>query len=140
MVTDTIEIDRKLLKKEELISPIDFSKLSQSYSKESQNIKENMASPLFMPDVILIGSLRDRRLKIKKPIKVSFSQSGNTVIAEAEEFNEFGFGNNKTEALNDLQRTVIELFLTLEEDENRIGKDLQFLREKLHNYISLRTP
>jgi hypothetical protein len=51
-------------------------------------------------------------LKIKKPIKVSFSQSGNTVIAEAEEFNEYGYGNNKTEALNDLQRTVIEQFLT----------------------------
>ena len=88
---------------------------------------------------ILIGSLRDGRLKVNSPIKVVFSKEADSFIAEAMELNEFGFGNNEAEALSDLQRTIVELFLTLDEDKSHLGKDLQLLREKLNEHISLRT-
>jgi len=88
------------------------------------------------PDQILLGSLRDGRLRVRSPIKVEFTAEGEHIIAEAVDFNEFGFGNNTSEALIDLQRAVAELYLTLEKEQDRLGKDLQgvwvILQEKIH--------
>lgn len=88
-----------------------------------------------IPDQILLGSLRDGRLRVRSPIKVRFATEGSNTIAEAVEINEFGFGNNPSEALADLQRVIAELYLTLEEEQDRLGTDLQsvwaILREKI---------
>lgn len=89
-----------------------------------------------IPKEALLGSLRDGRLKVHSPIKVRFTTEGKHTIAEAVEINEFGFGENISEAIADLQRTIAELYLTLEEEQDRLGADLQgvwaILREKIH--------
>jgi hypothetical protein len=89
-----------------------------------------------MPDEILLGSLRDGRLKVNVPIKVKFTTEGVHTIAEAVEINEFGFGGNMSEAIADLQRTIAELYLTLEEEQKHLGKDLKgvwtVLQKKIH--------
>jgi len=92
------------------------------------------------PKEILLGTLGDGRLKIDLPIKVLFAESEGNFIAEAIEFDEFGVGCNYTEALTDLQHTIVELFLTLEKDKKRLGKDLQLLRKKMSEFISLNIP
>jgi len=74
---------------------------------------------------VLLGSLRDGRLRVFSPIKVRFIVEGNHVIAEATELNEFGFGANPSEALVDLQRAISELYFTLEQEQKRLGVDLQ---------------
>ncbi|OGO30066.1 MAG: hypothetical protein A2Z29_06555 [Chloroflexi bacterium RBG_16_56_11] len=84
---------------------------------------------------ILLGTLRDVRLKVNLPIRVKFSYENEQVIAEAEEINEFGFGTNSSEALVDLQRAISELYFTLEKEQKRLGMDLQkvwaVLQEKI---------
>jgi hypothetical protein len=89
-----------------------------------------------VPDQILLGSLRDGRLKVRSPIKVRFATEGKHTIAEAMEINEFGFGENISEAIADLQHTIAELYLTLEEEQDRLGTDLQgvwaILQEKIY--------
>jgi hypothetical protein len=89
-----------------------------------------------MPDEILLGSLRDGRLKIHSPINVKFAKEGKHVIAEAVEINEFGFGESISEALIDLQQAIAELYLTLEEKQDHLGTDLQgvwsVLQQKIH--------
>jgi len=89
-----------------------------------------------VPSEALLGSLRDGRLRVHSPIKVRFATEGKHNIAEAVEFNEFGFGENTSEALIDLQRAIAELYLTLEKEQNRLGTDLQgvwtILQEKIH--------
>jgi len=89
-----------------------------------------------IPDEALLGSLRDGRLKIHSPIKVRFATEGKHTIAEAVEINEFGFGGNISEAIADLQHTIAELYLTLEEEQDRLGTDLQgvwsVLKKKIH--------
>lgn len=90
------------------------------------------------PQRILLGSLGDSRFRIQTPIAVKFSSEGDQVIAEAEEFNEFGFGTNPSAALRDLQRTLTELYLTLEQEQHRLGSDLLRVWERLGQAISRR--
>ena len=91
---------------------------------------------LAIPDEVLLGSLRNGRLKVHSPIRVRFATEGKHTIAEAVEINEFGFGENISEAIADLQRTIAELYSTLEKEQERLGKDLQSvwatLQKKIH--------
>jgi len=89
-----------------------------------------------VPSEALLGSLRDGRLKVRSPIKVRFATEGKHIIAEALELSEFGFGENISEAIADLQRTIAELYLTLEKEQDSLGTDLQgvwsILQEKIY--------
>ena len=91
---------------------------------------------LAVPSEALLGSLRDGRLRVRSPLKVRFTTEGKHIITEAVELNEFGFGENLSEAIADLQRTIAELYFTLEKEQDRLGKDLQnvwaILQEKIH--------
>lgn len=78
-----------------------------------------------IPSEVLLGYLRDGRLRVHSPIKVKFTTEGKHIIAEAVELNEFGFGENPSAALIDLQRAIAELYFTLEEEQDHLGKDLQ---------------
>jgi hypothetical protein len=88
-----------------------------------------------IPEEMLLGSLRDGRLRVISPLKVKISHEGKHAIAEAVELDEFGFGANVSEAIVDLQRTIAELYFTLEKEQKRLGVDLQriwgVLQEKI---------
>jgi hypothetical protein len=84
---------------------------------------------------ILLGTLRDGRLKIFMPIKVKFTYENEQAIAEAEDINEFGFGKNQSEALADLQRAISELYFTLEKEQDKLGVDLQKVWDVLQKKI-----
>jgi len=76
------------------------------------------------PKPILLGSLEDARLQVVEPIQVSFATEHGQFIAEAAEINEFGFGRNPSEALRDLEKAIVELYVTLEMERERLGQDL----------------
>ncbi|MDP2952816.1 MAG: hypothetical protein Q8O76_05830 [Chloroflexota bacterium] len=78
-----------------------------------------------VPSELLLGSLRDGRLRVCSPITVKLMTEGEHIIAEAAELNEFGFGKNPSEALIDLQRAIAELYFTLEREQRHLGPDLQ---------------
>ena len=71
-----------------------------------------------------LGSLRDGRLRIVNPIKVVQMSKGSAYVAEAPELNEFGFGENPSGAIADLQAAIAELYFTLETEQKRLGPDL----------------
>lgn len=98
---------------------------------------EKWLSPLVaqVPDHIELGALRDGRLRVISPISVNLSTEENNVIAEAVEFNEFGFGKNSSEAIVDLQRAIAELYFTLEDEQDRLGLDLQRVWDRLQEKI-----
>lgn len=73
--------------------------------------------------------------KVHSPITVKFISEGPNIIAEAVEFNEFGFGQNRSEALADLQHAIAELYFTLEESKGRLGVDLQMVWKNLQQNI-----
>ena len=86
-------------------------------------------------DKILLGTLRNGRLKVISPMAVEFTSEGAQKIAEAKELNEFGFGSNWTEALADLQRAITELYFTLEESQDALGSDMQKIWKTLQHKV-----
>lgn len=87
------------------------------------------------PAELLLGSLRDGRLRVQLPIKVKVTTEGKHIIAEAVEFDEYGFGTNFSEALIDLQHAITELYFTLDEEQDRLGSDIQSIWGKLSERI-----
>ena len=71
-----------------------------------------------------LGSLRDRRLRVIKSIEVKQMTEGSQYVVEATELNEFGFGDDLSGAIKDLQAAIVELYLTLESEQKRLGPDL----------------
>ena len=88
-----------------------------------------------VPKQILLGSLRDGRLRVISPFQIKFTYEGKHVIAEAVDLDEFGFSENVSGAITDLQRAIGELYFTLEKEQTRLGTDLQriwnILQEKI---------
>lgn len=77
-----------------------------------------------MPERFALGSLRDGRLRVVESIEVVQMMEGDQYVVEATDLSEFGFGDNLSEAIADLQAAVAELYLTLEADRTRLGPDL----------------
>jgi len=92
-----------------------------------------------LPDHILLGSLGDGRLRVQSPITVKLIKEDQHVIAEATELDEFGFGTNLSEALRDLQGAIVELYFTLEAEQDRLGPDLQRIRATLQHKLLRRS-
>ena len=84
-----------------------------------------------LPDKTLIGSLRHGELRIIQPIEVRFSTEDALTIADAPEFNETGFGDNRSEALVDLQFAIAELYFELKAEQHNLGSDLKTVWGKL---------
>ena len=73
---------------------------------------------------LALGALRDGRLRVVMPIAVEQTTEGGKYVVESPELNEFGFGDNLSEAIADLQAAIAELYFTLDEERERLGPDL----------------
>ncbi len=63
---------------------------------------------------------------------------GDSIVAEAVEVNEFGFGPTCLEAIQDFQSAIEYLYLTLQDDGGRLGHDLLVVREVLQRKVAAR--
>ncbi|MBI4233895.1 MAG: hypothetical protein HY686_05580 [Chloroflexi bacterium] len=98
-------------------------------------VADSDESDTLLPRQVLLGALRDGRLRVRSCITIILATEGQHVIAEAAEFNEFGFGDNLSEALIDLQRAIAELFFALEREQYRLGPDLKNVWASLQEKI-----
>ena len=80
--------------------------------------------------------MRDGRLRVVKPIEVVRTAEDGKCVVEARELNEFGFGDNFSEALADLQAAIAELYFTLEAEQDRLGPDLAAVWATLSEKVS----
>ena len=87
------------------------------------------------PETFTLDSLRDGRLRVVEPIGVLPMFEGGKHVVEAPELNEFGFGDNLSEALSDLQAAIAELYFTLEDDQERLGPDLSSVWAELSQKV-----
>ena len=91
-----------------------------------------------LPATVMLGFLRDGRLRVRAAIEVAILEADGQIIAEAEELNEFGSGDNLTEAIIDLQHAIAELYFSLEEDKDRLGPGLEKVWAVLQGKIEKR--
>ena len=83
----------------------------------------------------LLGALRDRRYRVEIPIPCEVWISNGVTIVEAADLCEFGCGGNRSEAIADLQSTVVELYDTLLEKQDQLGADLEGVWERLQHHV-----
>jgi hypothetical protein len=70
---------------------------------------------------VLLYSLRHPDLRLVEPLSVSLECDGEQVIAYAPDLDLFGYGDTESEALDDLRRTVADLYYTLQEEHKSLG-------------------
>ncbi|HID61608.1 MAG TPA: hypothetical protein EYP49_02505 [Anaerolineae bacterium] len=70
---------------------------------------------------LLLYSLRHPQLRLSSPIAVSLEDDGVQVIAAAYDLDVFGYGETEWEALDDLRRTITDLYFTLKDDARALG-------------------
>ena len=85
-----------------------------------------------------LGSLRDGRLRVVEPVKAVRTTEEGKCVVEAPELNEFGFGDNLSEAITDLQAAIAELYFTLEAEQDRLGPDLAMVWATLSRKVQVR--
>ena len=71
-----------------------------------------------------LDGLRDERLTLVEPFAIERTTDAGRCVLEATEINEFGFGENLSEAIADLQAAIAELYFNLEEEREGLGADL----------------
>ena len=81
------------------------------------------SNPSPHPNKFVLGSLRGC-LRVVEPIEAVRTTEDGKCVIEAPELNEFGFGDSLSEAITDLQAAILELYFTLEAEQNRLGLDL----------------
>lgn len=96
------------------------------------------AASALRPDTLLLGCLRDPRLRIRKPIPTAFSKENDQVIATAGELNDYGAGANRSAAVTELQHAIAGLYHSLEADKDRLGPGLEPVRKTLQEHIQPR--
>ena len=84
----------------------------------------------------MLGTLGHRRLRVHMPFTVKLDTENEDHIAEVEEINEFGFGKSIWEAVADLQQAIVDLYFTLEEDQDRLGPDLSSVWRTLQEMVN----
>jgi len=82
--------------------------------------------------LLLLYSLRHPGLRLRNPIAVSLEDDGTQVIASAYDLDLFGYGETESDALDDLRRTIVDLYLTLRENVN----DLSPLPQQVWEYLA----
>jgi hypothetical protein len=89
------------------------------------------------PRNIRLGLIPDARVRVVRPIPVELSRSDESVIAVVQDQEEFGQGATSSDAVTDLGFSLAELFLSLQQEEPRLGPDLAELLGKLRTYLVL---
>jgi hypothetical protein len=89
-----------------------------------------------VPSSFLLGTLRHRRFRVTKAIPVEVTRDGETLVFCAVPIEEYGYGANFAEAVEDLQRTIVELFTGLQRDEARLGPDLRRVHARLRAFVT----
>jgi hypothetical protein len=90
------------------------------------------------PRHLLLGAVCNPNLRVIRPIPVEISRRDGDFYARFKAADEFGVGTSMSSALEDLGKTVSELFLGLEENQHRLGSDLVALYKTLSRYVAKR--
>ena len=127
------------VKLNELIKPLDEG-ISEDEPLEALPSLEFRPQPIriigpTLPETMLLGALRDPRLRLIEPLTITFERENDDIVACCEELEEFGFGTHLTEAIEDLQVTIAEAYFTLKEENKRLGSDLRKLWDSLREKV-----
>jgi hypothetical protein len=115
-----------------------FTVRDLSVSRPQLRLIYREATAAKQPRHVLFAALGHPQLRLLKAVPVEISRRGGQFYARFKTADEFGVGASMSAALEDLGKTLSELFLVLDEEQERLGSDLVQLRAKLSRYIARR--
>ncbi len=90
------------------------------------------------PVSILLGSLPDPVLFLREPITLDVEKEDGSFAVSSSEIDEFGVGEYLMDAVEDFQQSLVELYLTLRENQNSLGPAMMALWARLVELIGER--
>jgi hypothetical protein len=87
------------------------------------------------PESVMLGSLSDHRLCVRKPIPLDVSAEDGHIIVSWGDADEFACGASTGEALEEFSKTIAELFFDLNDQSIPLGNDLARVRDILNEHI-----
>lgn len=87
------------------------------------------------PDEILLGFIDSPDLKLQKPLLLTISREEKYIVASWLELNLFGYGAHLTDAIEDFRQTLVELFLELDSEPDKLSADLCETYNSLKEWI-----
>ncbi|SRR5882724_5745617 len=87
-----------------------------------------------------LGTLNDPRVQVIRAIRVEFNREQESVIASWKEAEEYGQGRDRSVALGDFTRTVVQLFVSLSRDEQALGEEMRTVLAILRRHMRFRIP
>ncbi|SRR5260221_13205441 len=87
------------------------------------------------PTKILLGTLTDPGFRVIEPIAADIEDVDGSVVASWRDIEEFGTGSTVTSAIEDLGRTIAELYRALLNDSEKLGPDLQQVWQILQTHV-----
>ena len=112
-----------------------FVEFAESQARKELKLVKSSAE---LPSVIQFGLIHDPKLQIVRGIPVSIRREGATYVASWDEADEFGYGENRAEALEDFGRTVSQLFITLNREKDTLGPGLMETLTLLQKHLQFR--
>jgi len=97
-----------------------------------RNTEEHISA---RPDSVLLGTVMDRRLRVRKAIPLAVSVEEDQVIVSWDDTNEFAYGASTGDAIEEFSKLVGELYFDLNDQSIPLGKDLARVRDILNEYI-----
>lgn len=90
------------------------------------------------PSILTLGSLHHPRLRLRAPLTLRIERENEHVTAWNHDLEEIGYGSTLVGAVEDFQRTVIELYESLQAEQERLGSDMARLWRKVQQHVDER--
>ena len=114
-----------------------YSVRTQDLGRSRVGFRESTA-PAKRPGHVLFGGMAHPRLRLLRPIPAALAYRKDGVVARFKATGDFGVGSSLSAALDDLGKTIAELFLGLSERQGSLGPELERIHRQLSRYVAFR--
>jgi len=118
-----------------MVDDLMFSSAAADNTNEQVHRLSQMPDGMQPKDELLFAPAIDPRLKISSPFRVQIVRSNDGISAHIAEIEEFGHGANRGEALDDLGKTIAELYISLTSRREKLSTDLAGVLKSLEEHI-----
>ena len=109
-----------------------------AYRATSRVTARTIAGAEATPAVLTLASLHHPRLRLQIPLSLRIERENGHVTAWSDDLEEIGYGPTLGAALDDFQRTVVELYESLHAAQELLGPDMARLWRVMQLHIGER--
>jgi predicted RNase H-like HicB family nuclease len=113
-----------------------LSTFSESRANVGKAIKATIATLMPVPEELLYAGAIHPELRIVVAFEVRFERIEGGYAAVVRDLEEYGVGDTRSDALEDLRITLRELYLSLEQDQSRLSSDLLSIWGRLRSHVT----